>query len=111
MGDLGRQPRCCFGRHALAGKLQGAEDKEAEVLITKKLVLFGSCAAEIMVHVEPQGSPNRVVNERRPFLLVLYDKNCVCKTTWRKEKVMNYHSTFRNVAENNLPYLPVDSRT
>jgi hypothetical protein len=32
-----------------------------------------------MVHVEPQGSPNRVVKERRPFLLVLYNKNCVCK--------------------------------
>jgi hypothetical protein len=79
LGDPGRQSRCCYGRHALAGKLQGAEDKAAEVPITKKLVLFGCCAAETMVHVEPQGSPNRVVKERRPFLLVLYDKNCVCK--------------------------------
>jgi hypothetical protein len=39
LGDLRRQPRC-YGSHAVAGKLQGAEEKEAEVLITKKEVLF-----------------------------------------------------------------------
>jgi hypothetical protein len=29
--------------------------------------------------VKPQGSPNRIAKERRPFVLALHNKNCVCK--------------------------------
>ena len=77
VGDLRRQPRC-FGRHAVAGKLQGAEYEEAEVIITKKVSPLWSCAAEI-IHDKRKGSPNRNVKERRPFVLGLHNENCVCK--------------------------------